>query len=96
MQGGLPTPATLTPTLLTTLVNSLDPMYVRRVADKLKARLTIRKHLFAVATSCPPGAPVPLLLVSSSHEFLQRAALLVSSKFAGRTLAGAQIGRAHV
>ena len=76
--------------VITTLANPSDPMSVRRVADKLKARLTIREHLFAVATSCPPGAPVPLLLVSSSHEFLQRAALLVTSKFARRTLAGAR------
>jgi rhodanese-related sulfurtransferase len=76
--------------VVTTLSTSSDPIFLRRIADKLKYRLTVRSYLFAVATSCPPGTAVPLLLCSSSQEFTQRASLLVNSKFTGRIVAGAR------
>ena len=67
-----------------TIAPSSDPLFLRRVASKIKHGLLTSSYLFAISTICPPGDSVPLLVCGSSEDFVLRAALLISSKFLGR------------
>lgn len=67
-----------------TISPSSDPLFLRRVASKIKHGLLTSSYLFAISTTCPPGESVPLLVCGSSEDFVLRAALLISSKFLGR------------
>jgi rhodanese-related sulfurtransferase len=67
-----------------TMAPSSDPLFLRRVASKIKHSLLTSSYLFAISTTSPPGSSVPLLICGSSEEFVARAALLVGAKFLGR------------
>ncbi|KAI0698994.1 hypothetical protein BC835DRAFT_1268442 [Cytidiella melzeri] len=76
-----------------TIAPSSDPLFLRRVASKIKHGLLTSSYLFAISTTCPPGTSAPLLVCGSLEEFVARAALLIGSKFLGRleTLSGHQM-----
>ncbi|KAG5642289.1 hypothetical protein DXG03_003066 [Asterophora parasitica] len=67
-----------------TLSKSDDDSFLHQVADVIAHKLALGGFLFAVATTSPSEVPNPLIIVGSSQEFVQRAILLISSKFLGR------------
>jgi len=64
---------------------SNDPNYLHRVADMVELKLSMSEYLLIIATTgkTDKGAN-PLIICSSSQDFVQRAILLVSSKLLGR------------
>lgn len=74
-----------------TISASSDVAFLRRIADKIKGRLLLKPYLFALSMSYPPGTAVPLLLCTSSTELLNRASLLINSKFTARIAPGARM-----
>lgn len=65
---------------------SEDEDFLRQVAARIKHQLTLYHHLFAVATIAQSAvsAASTLIICGSSEEYVQRAVLLVNSKFIGR------------
>ncbi|KAG5649697.1 hypothetical protein H0H81_002437, partial [Sphagnurus paluster] len=62
-----------------------DDVFLQKVADVIAHQLTLSEFLFLIgAPSTAPGSSSPLVIVGSSPSFVQRAALLISSKFIGR------------
>lgn len=61
-----------------------DERFLRQVASTIKHRLLLQRHLFAIATTGVESTANALVICGSSDDFVQRAVLLVSSKFLGR------------
>ncbi|KAF8809966.1 hypothetical protein BYT27DRAFT_6510709 [Phlegmacium glaucopus] len=68
-----------------------DEEFLRQIAGKIRYKMTLRDHLFAVATitQSAKSSPNELIICGSSIEFVQRAMLLTSSKFTGRMVTSA-------
>ncbi|GJE96081.1 Rhodanese-like protein [Phanerochaete sordida] len=73
-----------------TLAASPDPAFLRRIADKLRARLLTSQHLFALGAAPRAAAPAPLLLCASDPHLLARAAALACAKLTARIAPGAR------
>ncbi|KAI0919532.1 hypothetical protein AcW1_003237 [Taiwanofungus camphoratus] len=77
--------------VIVTLSHTSDERFLQRIASSLKRALLTRGYLFILAA---PSASVeeesPLLICGSSDDFVQRAGLLVGSKFLTRVV------RAHI
>jgi hypothetical protein len=67
-----------------TLSKTDDEQFLRQVASTIKHRLLLQHHLFAIATTGVESTANSLIICGSSNDFVQRAVLLVSSRFLGR------------
>ena len=78
--------------VVTTISGSTDPLILRSIAESIEYHFTLRATPYLLALSLPgqPEDDIPLLLVASAPEFLQRASLLVHAKFGERVGAGSR------
>jgi len=68
-----------------TYSKSDDYYYLYKIADVIERQLFMSDYLFAVATTGKTQKRAnPMIICSSSQDFVQRAILLASSKFLGR------------
>jgi len=67
-----------------TAEDCLSQKMFRQVSSAIKHRFLLQQHLFAIATTGIESTASSLIICGSSEDFVQRAVLLVSSKFLGR------------
>ncbi|TFK32957.1 hypothetical protein BDQ12DRAFT_685654 [Crucibulum laeve] len=62
--------------------------FLRNVSDFISHQLTFQNHLFAIATTPEFGSSDESMIIifASSEEYLQRASMIISSKFIGRII----------
>ena len=81
--------------IIQTLSPSSTPEFLAHIASALKRQLLTSSYLFAISPPhALPGAPAPLMVCSSSKQFVDYATVLIGSKFVGR-VEGARLVRAE-
>ncbi|CAL1702508.1 unnamed protein product [Somion occarium] len=60
--------------------------FLRLISSKIKRSLLTSSYIYIIGTSglSTPGTPSPILILSSSPEFVHRATILINAKFVGR------------